>query len=299
MQTLVDAALEYLAAGFPIIALTGKKPNTAFHKTWSVDGAIRGTVETDEDRALVDRIFTHQATTGIGIPIPYPLVVVDIDGEEGARRFVELAGIAPADVPITPIAKTGRGLHLWFASVQPQRNTDLGSKLDIKGQGGYVAVPPSQHFDADTGEPDYLYQWLVPLVNEHGVAGAFDFLPSPIARLLTIAELDLDVETIRILDEEAGGSDWLPATIERIRAAALVSASLPWRGTTKKEGGTMDGLARSVKYAEEGNRNRALHWAASRAKEDGFSLEEAIATLVPASSVPQVEARRTVKSAFR
>jgi hypothetical protein len=53
------------------------------------------------------------------------------------------------------VAKTGRGLHLWYSSIEPSGSMKLGTLLDLKGQGGYVAAPPSLHPDG------HRYTWLL------------------------------------------------------------------------------------------------------------------------------------------
>lgn len=63
--------------------------------------------------------------------------------------------------------------------------------------------------------------------------------------------------------------------------------------------GNYSGLVDSVLYAPEGNRNNALLWAARTMCEEGASLEEAMNTLGPASSLPGKEKSDTIKSAYR
>jgi hypothetical protein len=61
----------------------------------------------------------------------------------------------------------------------------------------------------------------------------------------------------------------------------------------------MDGLVTHLQRQVEGNRNGALYWAACCAREDGFTLPEALSELAPASGLPVREAKRTIQSAFR
>src|SRR6185503_16049712 len=89
---LSDAAADYLNLGLSIIALSGKTPNVDIHRR-GLHEPIVGPVDTPEDWALIYRVFRHPATTGVGIVIPYPYVVVDIDGEEGADQWLDLVGL--------------------------------------------------------------------------------------------------------------------------------------------------------------------------------------------------------------
>lgn len=84
-------------------------------------------------------------------------IALDIDGSEGLESLsdccVDWREIAQATLGV----KTGRGSHLYF--LHPGftvRNSikKLASGLDIRGDGGYVIVPPSTH---ESGE---VYFWL-------------------------------------------------------------------------------------------------------------------------------------------
>jgi KaiC/GvpD/RAD55 family RecA-like ATPase len=79
------------------------------------------------------------------------MVVVDVDGPQG-----EAALLALGVMPPTPVSLTGKGRHLVFKR-PPEgfKNSagKLGPKLDTRGDGGYIVVPPSVH---PTGGK---YQW--------------------------------------------------------------------------------------------------------------------------------------------
>ena len=86
------------------------------------------------------------------------MVVLDIDGEEGRNSLGALEGEHGA-LPQTMTARSGRpdgGEHRYFAYAGDDvRNSSgrIGAKLDIRGTGGYIIVPPSVH---ETGNR---YQW--------------------------------------------------------------------------------------------------------------------------------------------
>ena len=123
-HTLIEAAGEYLAAGLVLLAVSGKLPNGKFHRHWKED-AIFGVPESAEDVELLARIFGDESTTGIAVVLPANLLVVDIDGEDGAQAWNRLAERHGFDlVPDTPITRTGKGLHLWFLDGRERRNGD-------------------------------------------------------------------------------------------------------------------------------------------------------------------------------
>jgi hypothetical protein len=74
--------------------------------------------------------------------------VLDVDGEDGA---LSLAGLEAqhGELPRTLEVSTARGRHIYFVSpdIPLIRNSAsrLGKGLDIRGEGGYVIIPPSVH----------------------------------------------------------------------------------------------------------------------------------------------------------
>lgn len=74
------------------------------------------------------------------------VLVVDVDGDEGARSLAALAR-EHGPLPPTVEASTGRGRHLYFAPDRPARTTShrLGPGIDTRAVGGYVILPPSRH----------------------------------------------------------------------------------------------------------------------------------------------------------
>ncbi len=270
---LVEAAALYLRLGLSVISLTGKTPNVTVHRT-GLSNPIAGPVENEADWQLLADAFDHADTTGVGIVIPYPYVVVDIDGEEGAEQFQAL--FYDDIVETTWVAKTPRlpsgGLHFWFACTTPTGSMKLGSKLDMKGQLSYVAAPPSLHPDGGR------YEWIVP-------PGAdIKEVPEKLGKL--IANHKLQAER---------------------RIGARVQRS-PIRGPKYSEGDTVfyaqsgfDHIIDKFLNAEEGNRNNMLHWAAAVMAEEGAD-EDYFVQLDQAAlkiGLDRVEVGRTLRSARR
>ena len=102
-----------------------------------------------------------QANIGVRTGQASGLVVVDVDprhgGDETLRRLIEEHG----QFPVLPCARTGGGgWHFYFAHPGGTvRNSEgaVGPGVDVRGDGGYVVVPPSVHQTGVgyTWEPDY------------------------------------------------------------------------------------------------------------------------------------------------
>lgn len=76
--------------------------------------------------------------------------VLDVDGEAG-RQALENLEDTYGRLPDTLIASTGKGLHIYFAHPNKKVKSRVGNKallgegLDVRGDGGYVILPPSRH----------------------------------------------------------------------------------------------------------------------------------------------------------
>lgn len=74
------------------------------------------------------------------------VVVVDCDTKETARDFYKI--LRGLGVENTLRVITGRGVHFYFQYREGIRNDAgkvFGTGIDIRGQGGYVLIPPSIH----------------------------------------------------------------------------------------------------------------------------------------------------------
>jgi len=262
-MNLQEQAEGYADGGQGVIALNGKAPNGAVHPHGLKD-ALR---LTDRVGDAFRAAFTHPDTTGVGILTEYPYFVIDIDGEEGADQWKDIAGDDYYDS--TRVSRTSRGFHLWFADTKARSTRKLGPKLDLKGVGGYVAAPPSVHPDG------HIYEW------------AF-YQPGPVREapegLITLLyELDWAQER-RIVAKKAS---------KRVRQAPKDGWFMPSWG--------FDGVINTVAVAEEGNRNGMLYWAAYTLSEEGADAEE-FAQLYEAgrsAGLSNRETRLTIRSAQR
>lgn len=80
------------------------------------------------------------------------IVVVDVDSEEGKKKFFDF------NLQRSPTVLTGKGFHIYFKHPMDreignfQRRPDLEG-IDLRGDGGYVVAPPSLHPSGST------YKW--------------------------------------------------------------------------------------------------------------------------------------------
>lgn len=87
------------------------------------------------------------------------IFVLDVDGESGRESIVELTNRHGAEWIETLGVKTARGRHYYFrwpAGTDAIRNSasKLAAGLDVRGEGGYVLVPPSVH------PSGHVYHWF-------------------------------------------------------------------------------------------------------------------------------------------
>ena len=101
--------------------------------------------------------------------------VIDVDGpdaEAELRRLEQMHG----QLPPTVESITGRGRHAFFKMPRSQVRNSVGKiapGVDVRGDGGYVLVPPSVH---PSGRP---YAWSVDSAKEF--ASAPDWLISKVS----------------------------------------------------------------------------------------------------------------------
>ncbi len=130
---------EKCACGNPDCCSPGKHPRTK-----------RGLNDASKDPKAIDRMFGSNSTSGFNVGIATGEVsgfwALDIDGPDGETSLRDLEATHGA-LPATLEQRTGRGRHLLFAwrgSVKSSAQ-ELGSKLDVRGDGGYIVAAPSTH----------------------------------------------------------------------------------------------------------------------------------------------------------
>ena len=134
------------------------------------------------------------------------------DGERELRAFEQKHGKLPPTVEsITP----SRGRHLWFRMPEqaiPNSTDKIAPGLDIRGDGGYVLVPPS-HVVEDYGAGSYAWS----------VDSASEFADAP----QWIIDLACPAEPVSQLDMRRPTEHWkriakgVPAGARNMSAASL------------------------------------------------------------------------------
>jgi hypothetical protein len=147
---LLKAALAYARRGIPVFPCEpgGKAPLT-YNGFW----------DATTDSRRIGAWWARWPGANIGVPTGERsgLVVLDVDPRDGGPE--SLAGLERATGPLPETAKArtgGGGMHVFFRypAGEVVRNSTgrLGPGLDVRGEGGYVVVPPSRTRGA--------YEWL-------------------------------------------------------------------------------------------------------------------------------------------
>jgi hypothetical protein len=150
---LLAAALAYARRGVPVFPCSpgGKAPLTA-----------GGFWDAATDPARVKAWWSRSSRANVGVPTGRRsgLLVLDVDPDDGGLESLASLERRDGPLPRTARARTGGGgLHVYFRysasglGVEVRNSASwLGAGLDVRGEGGYVVVPPSV-----TAAP---YEWL-------------------------------------------------------------------------------------------------------------------------------------------
>jgi hypothetical protein len=139
---LLNAALAYARRGVPVFPCEpgGKRPLT-YNGFWDA------TTEARRIRAWWGR--WPAANVGVPTGRRSGLLVLDVDPRDGGFESLAVLEREGGPRPETARARTGGGgVHVFFRypAGETVRNSagTLGSGLDVRGEGGYVVVPPSR-----------------------------------------------------------------------------------------------------------------------------------------------------------
>lgn len=94
----------------------------------------------------------NKGTAMIGMPagIKTKIVVIDLDGDEGLDAFVALERELGWALDDAVTVRTPRGLHAYFKHPGGEVRCSasvVAPRVDVRGDGGYVIVPPSVRAD--------------------------------------------------------------------------------------------------------------------------------------------------------
>lgn len=149
-RVLLGAALAYARRGVPVFPCEpgGKRPLT-YNGFW----------DASPDPHRVEAWWRRWPDANLGVPTGERsgLLVLDVDPEAGGSESLRALERVYGPLPKTAKARTGGGgMHVFFGYPvgEEVRNSAgrLGPGLDVRGEGGYVVVPPSRTRSA--------YEWL-------------------------------------------------------------------------------------------------------------------------------------------
>jgi hypothetical protein len=145
VSTLFAAALDYAKRGGKVFPCRGKKPLTA-----------NGLLDASADEAQVCKWWTANPDANIGMPTGAVngFWVLDIDKEDGEAWLAEQE-LEHGPLPSTRTVESRLGhRHLYFsqpAGFFTKTNAEgIARGIDLRGDGGYVVMPPSIHPDTKT-----------------------------------------------------------------------------------------------------------------------------------------------------
>lgn len=141
--TMLEAALEYAARGWPIFPLRPKE---------KVPATSHGLKDATTDPERIREWWQREPDANIGYATGNGVAVIDIDELD---NWIDLLEDVAAPVPDTTRVVTSRGWQLFFSTDTPIRNSagKLKPGVDVRGDGGYVVLPPSVH------PSGHVYRW--------------------------------------------------------------------------------------------------------------------------------------------
>lgn len=127
-----QAALRYAERGIPVF------PCVENEKAPAVDGGFKSATT---DPAQIDAWWSKNPNFNIGCsPHAAGCCVIDVDAPEAIDELEMVYGKLPATFTI----QTPRGgLHMWYKGALPPSSSKLVKKIDTRGIGSYVLMPPS------------------------------------------------------------------------------------------------------------------------------------------------------------
>lgn len=172
---LRHTALEWRRNGYSVfpIELRGKRPLVR----WSLYA------NAPAPASQLVRWFKGNLNMAVACGGDRHLTVVDFDTQSGYYKMLsrvnsDIRGIIDGTYKV----KTGRGLHVYF-NVESRSRKNVEDKIDIKGDGGYVLVPPSLHPSGSvyTAMPGAEISNIQPITNTMlcEIAGIPEFEPEP------------------------------------------------------------------------------------------------------------------------
>jgi hypothetical protein len=200
MSALGQAALKLAAKDFAVFPLRPRtKEPYSDDKFFKTAGGYKCATR---DSELIEFWWRREPEANIGLATGSVsgIWILDVDGDQGREALATLEeqhGQLPPTVEVITPGKidkktgvhTGKGLHLYFRYPLGRdiRNAQDHADLHVRGNGGYVLVPPSAHPDggnyawsvdsADTFAD--APEWLINLITNKGAGAAPAAAASP------------------------------------------------------------------------------------------------------------------------
>jgi len=265
-MNFVEAADLYVSFGFKVFPLGHGS------KLPAIKGG-KGFKDATDNPQIIDAWARRYPKCNIAISTGEPsgIVVIDVDPRNGGFASIsKLAGSGNL-FPACPTAKTGNnGRHMYFRLPDGLKSSKdrLGPGIDVKSTGGYVVAAPS---------------WIAP--TEAGPGGTYQWLVSP--------------ETIAIPP--------LPRwAVERLIPKAKALPKFETMQTAEAAARSLEGMARKLAAAGQGQRNNLLNWAAytvgSLIREGKLSsvlADQRLTQAALAAGLTLPEIKATIASGFR
>ena len=148
--TVLDAALKYAAAGLPVFPCRNAPGKPGHKAPLTPHGYKDATIDAEKIKAW----WAKNPGALIGLPTGAitGIAVLDIDVKNGKDGFAAVPGWEKMTTLRSHTASGGA--HLFFRANQPIRCATGSDGVDVRGEGGYVIVPPSQGYSwADGAMP--------------------------------------------------------------------------------------------------------------------------------------------------
>jgi len=267
---IVEAALAYARAGWPVFPLHNKKPFELVSPGVKSHGYKDAT--TDEETIYTWWTYHKGATIGLATGSVSGVIVLDIDPPEGYYNLKRLQ-TTYSPLPDTRRSRTGnKGLHYFFeypSDGNTYRNAvglNNHEGVDIRATGGYVVLPPSKLYGR------LAYKWANPLT-------PFAPLPTWLSALMISERQQRELVPQNLRFARDPGEKWLQQAIAKAKEGNRNDVGF-WLACQLRDDRIPELQARSIilTYANLAPEGR-----------DEYSSKEAIASVRSAYSRPPRE----------
>lgn len=132
MTRLLEPALAYGRRRRPVFPVDSSKRPLTEH----------GFKDATTDERTIRRWWTQHPDAGIGTPTGPNWFVLDSDDEHALEQLLAEHGPLP---PTVEVVTPRPGRHFYLLGAVTNASASLPGGIDVRGQGGYVLLPPSPH----------------------------------------------------------------------------------------------------------------------------------------------------------